>query len=552
MWEMGHSPSGYHSSVANKIYTALVSLLPPPRIPWQITGNHWIALPCIHPADASIHAVGMLHRGARSAIEFAGGRGLRRRHRAAARPPDARHGWRTPRACPMFRSRGSARSAGFRRSRARSPTCSCAERSSRRTAATPTSRARCTRCRSRIAGGATRSIDVSLDGHAGHRQLRVRTPRPFEDAVRVVARRRRARCCSRGRRCRVSRRWRFVADGDARRSRSTARDYSISPRRSRVRGRRRASRSRSTSPSARSATAPRRRPACCDAADGASCCRRRATRCRALEQTSGNEAIDRLINRNLLVRVLLRRRPRARRRAVLSGSHARAVERTRRDRARLGSARRGRFPPCNSPIRRWRASCCCACASCTATRRAAACTTSTARCSSPASRSREWPAIRSRPTATSATPATIASSTSRCSPTRCICVADDLDARRDKRIPLYSTEVSPSGAPVAHPFTLHANATVAHALEVLRRTLDEETARGAPGSRRRACGDPPPLRRRASAKRGNHATCRHRRIDLARRSTRGATSERRPVGVGVLAADLRGGRRDRTRRIVAR
>ena len=49
-----------------------MTLLPPPAIPWQITGNHWVALPCIHPADASIHAIGMLHRGARSAIEFAG------------------------------------------------------------------------------------------------------------------------------------------------------------------------------------------------------------------------------------------------------------------------------------------------------------------------------------------------------------------------------------------------------------------------------------------------------------------------------------------------
>jgi hypothetical protein len=58
--------------------------------------------------------------------------------------------------------------------------------------------------------------------------------------------------------------------------------------------------------------------------------------------------------------------------------------------------------------------------------------------------------------------------------------AEDLDARRDKRVPLYTTEVSPSGAPVAHPFTLHANATAAHALDILRRTLDEETARGLP------------------------------------------------------------------------
>ena len=41
-----------------------------------------------------------------------------------------------------------------------------------------------------------------------------------------------------------------------------------------------------------------------------------------------------------------------------------------------------------------------------------------------------------------------------------------LDARRDKRVPLYSTEVSPSGVPAAHPFTLHANAAAAQALDV--------------------------------------------------------------------------------------
>jgi len=56
-------------------------------------------------------------------------------------------------------------------------------------------------------------------------------------------------------------------------------------------------------------------------------------------------------------------------------------------------------------------------------------------------------------------------------------VADDLDARRDKRIPLYTTEVSPSGVPAPHPFTLHANAAAAYALDVLKRTLDEETAK---------------------------------------------------------------------------
>src|SRR5690349_23764202 len=49
-----------------------VTSLPPPRVPWQITGNHWLALPCIHPADGAMYAVGVVHRGARAAIELAG------------------------------------------------------------------------------------------------------------------------------------------------------------------------------------------------------------------------------------------------------------------------------------------------------------------------------------------------------------------------------------------------------------------------------------------------------------------------------------------------
>jgi hypothetical protein len=43
-----------------------------PGIPWQMTGNHWVSLPSIHPDDASIHLVSLLHRGARGAVEFAG------------------------------------------------------------------------------------------------------------------------------------------------------------------------------------------------------------------------------------------------------------------------------------------------------------------------------------------------------------------------------------------------------------------------------------------------------------------------------------------------
>ena len=42
-----------------------------PSVPRQLTGNHWLTLPCINPADGAVHAIGVLHRGARAAIEFA-------------------------------------------------------------------------------------------------------------------------------------------------------------------------------------------------------------------------------------------------------------------------------------------------------------------------------------------------------------------------------------------------------------------------------------------------------------------------------------------------
>ncbi len=44
--------------------------IPLPDIPWQLTGNHWLALPCIHPATGAIHRMSVLHRGARAALEF--------------------------------------------------------------------------------------------------------------------------------------------------------------------------------------------------------------------------------------------------------------------------------------------------------------------------------------------------------------------------------------------------------------------------------------------------------------------------------------------------
>ncbi len=50
--------------------------IPVPRVPWQVTGNHWISVPCIHPADASIHLLGTVDAGLRGAVEFAGDAGF--------------------------------------------------------------------------------------------------------------------------------------------------------------------------------------------------------------------------------------------------------------------------------------------------------------------------------------------------------------------------------------------------------------------------------------------------------------------------------------------
>jgi hypothetical protein len=54
---------------------------------------------------------------------------------------------------------------------------------------------------------------------------------------------------------------------------------------------------------------------------------------------------------------------------------------------------------------------------------------------------------------------------------------EDISARRHESVPLYSTEITPAGRPAAFPYTLHGNAVAAQALDVFRRTLDEETAR---------------------------------------------------------------------------
>ena len=53
----------------------------------------------------------------------------------------------------------------------------------------------------------------------------------------------------------------------------------------------------------------------------------------------------------------------------------------------------------------------------------------------------------------------------------------DIAARRDEQHPLYRTEVTLDRRPVPLPFTLHGNAVVAYALDALAKTLDEDAAK---------------------------------------------------------------------------
>lgn len=160
------------------------TLAPLPAVPWQVTGNHWLSLPCIHPHDGAIHAVGLLHRGARAAVEFAGAAGFV----DGAGPALAR---------PVIRVNGAqlelAR-AGIAWERALqwlpTFTSSADDLIVRGTVFAPFGQD------ADIAGAVYTlafenrgkrpvQLEVGLEGTLGHRQLRVRTPRAAEDAHRV-------------------------------------------------------------------------------------------------------------------------------------------------------------------------------------------------------------------------------------------------------------------------------------------------------------------------------------------------------------------------------
>lgn len=451
-----------------------MTLLPPPRVPWQITGNHWVSLPCIHPADGSLHALGVLHRGSRSAIELAGS-------------ADFLNGGGAPLLKPTFRIGGTARDLSgaqmaWERALGWIPTFSCTIEGMvvRGTIFAPYGRD------TDVAGavyalavenrtGEARDVGVAIEGRFAHRQLRVRTPRPFLDSTIVsqgpndvvllessappgevaVA---------------------VGADGPAEIEVGRSRPDEFALRRV-VR----------LAPGAREhlafyvAAGPER-----DGAGAAAGVLRRrgwrelleATRdaLQSLQQTTTSDAMDRLVNRNLLFAYFY--------------SVGRALDDAHYYLVRTRAPWNGR----GVTVRDWEALV----------------------WTIPAVQLADAPLARElllrccelhgyapgrgvhyldgtlfEPGFTLEGAAAYALATDRyirdtgddqiveepVLADTLYLAADDLAARRDQHVPLYHTEVGPSGVPPAYPFSLHGNAVVAQALDVLRRTLDEETAR---------------------------------------------------------------------------
>jgi len=445
-----------------------------PSIPWQVTGNHWVSLPCVHPVDGSVHALGVLHRGARSAVEFAG-------------QADFLDGTGEPLARPVLRVDGARvelAQGGIAWERAfhwlPTFTATVGDLIVRGTIFAPYG------LDADIAGAVyalavenrgsdTRQVSLALEGTLGHRQVRVRTPRALEDASRVSA----------------------GADGVVILEGANApglaalalagdEECSVHLRGEEAPGYA-IERVTELAPGARVdcafylAAGPER--------DGAQAIlgvlRRRGWRAllaatrdalRALEQSTGAESVDLLVNRNLLF-------------AYFYGV-ARAL-----DDAQYYLVR-SRVPwhPAGVTIRDWEALCWTIPAVQLADPPLArelilrACEVHGY---APGQGTHYFDGTLFEPGFTLEGCAAYAIAVDRyirdTNDDRIVeepvladtlyLSNDDLTARRDKDHPLYHTEVTLGGVPAPLPFTLHGNAVVAYALECLKRTLDEEAAK---------------------------------------------------------------------------
>ncbi|MEO8577032.1 MAG: hypothetical protein ABI556_10040 [Gemmatimonadales bacterium] len=159
---------------------------PPPRVPWQITGNHWLTLPCIHPADASIHLAGVIHAQSRAAIEFAGS-------------PEFLEGQSAPLARVVLSVNGARRRLGsegiaWERELGWIPSFSCRVGSLavRGTICAPHGRGAdvsgaVIQLSIENRGAESIQLSVGLEGTLGHRQVRVVTARELNDAHSAIA-----------------------------------------------------------------------------------------------------------------------------------------------------------------------------------------------------------------------------------------------------------------------------------------------------------------------------------------------------------------------------
>lgn len=449
-----------------------MSLLPPPSVPWQITGNHWMALPCIHPADASIHALGVLHRGSRSAIEFAGGADFLGGQDAALLRPSIEVDGEAHEL--------SSVSVAWERALGWIPTFTCTLGSVlvRGTIFAPYGRdadvsgaVYALTLEHRASGPADLEAVVRFTGRCGYRQLRVRSARPFASGMAAI-RGESGAVLLEGVDVPGVAALAFVTDGDA--DVDTDGDaFTLTRRLTIPKGGR-------AQLAVYIAVGPER--------DGAEATvgvlRRRgwkelmaATRdaLRLLEQSSGDAAIDRLINRNLLFAYFY---------AV-----GRALDDAQYYLVRSRIPWNGRGVTC----RDWDALMWTLPAVQLADpglARELLLRTCELHGYAPGRGVHYMDGTLFEPGFALEGVAAYAIAADRyirdTSDDRVVdepaladtlyASAEDLHARRNDRVPLYSTEVDPSGTPVTFPYTLHANATAAQALEILRRTLDEETA----------------------------------------------------------------------------
>ncbi len=452
-------------------------VVPVPPVSWQLTGNHWFAVPCIHPADGSIHAVGVVHRGSRSAVEFAGGPNFTDGHGPALLRPrividgaehalategiawEHVHGWLPTFTAAMSKGQFVARGTIF------APVGRDADVPGAIYVITLENR-----------NGENAEVSITLEGTLAHRQARVRTARTFGDAHRAI------RCAGDA----------VLLDGaglPGTAALAIAADDGVAVTIDSAEGVPRFTlRSAAVVQPGTTmqvafyvAAAPER--------DGAAATvlamKRRGWRSlltatgealRTLEQSTGSPALDRMVNRNLLFAYFY--------------ATARAIDDARFYLMRSRAPWNGR----GVTVRDWDA----------------LTWTVPAVQLADAGLAREL-IIRAceihgvapgrgvhyidgalfEPGFSIEGVASFAWATERyiretgddqiveepALADTLYASSDDLSARRHRDVPLYESEVYPSGAPVPLPYTIHANAVAALALDVFRRTLDAETAK---------------------------------------------------------------------------